>query len=158
MGVVYREAVISDAAIILTFIRELADFEKLLHEVVATEDDIRATMFGPNPHTFCFIAEVDGEAAGVAIGFYNYSTFQGKYGLYLEDVYIRDGHRGRGIGKGFFRELARKAVAENCGRLQWSVLDWNTPAIEMYEKLGARALKEWIGYRMEGPSINALAQ
>lgn len=157
MTVTYREAGADDAATILAFIKELAVYEKLAHEVVATEDDIRRTMFGDRPHCFCLLAEHQGVPVGFCVYFYNYSTFLGRYGIYIEDVYVQPGHRSFGIGKGFFQAIARKAQSENCGRVQWSVLDWNEPSIQFYEKMGATCLKEWLGYRLEGDAIAAVA-
>lgn len=158
MSVVYRKAEKKDCPIILEFVNELAEYEKLAHEVVATPADFAQTMFGDHPKAKALIAEVNGQPAGMALYFYNYSTFQGRPGLYLEDLYVRPQFRGYGIGKQFFKELARIAVTEGCGRFQWSVLDWNQPAIDFYEKLGARATKEWVGMRLEGDEISKLAE
>ena len=153
----YRDAMIEDTALILEFIKDLAAYEKLSHEVVATEDDIRNTLFGQNPKAFAMIAEVDGQAAGFALCFYNYSTFQGKPGIYIEDLYVHEDFRGYGIGKGFFRELAQKAVRENCGRIQWWVLDWNKSSIDFYKSLGAEAMDEWTVMRLGPDEIKKLA-
>lgn len=154
---IIRDAQSGDAPLILSFIRELADYEKLLHEVVATEDDIRETLFGASPKAFAVICECDGAPAGFALCFYNYSTFQGKPGIYLEDLYVRPEFRGRGIGKLFFRYLAQRAVRENCGRIQWWVLNWNEPSIEFYKSMKAVPMDEWTVYRLEGQSIKDLA-
>ncbi|PZQ45412.1 MAG: N-acetyltransferase [Micavibrio aeruginosavorus] len=153
-----RDAVQDDAPLILSFIRELADYEKLLHEVSASEQDIRATLFGASSKAFALIAECEGRPAGFALCFYNYSTFQGKPGIYLEDLYVRPEFRGRGLGKGFFAHLAKRALLENCGRIQWWVLDWNKPSIEFYKSMKAVPMDEWTVYRLEGQSIEDLAK
>lgn len=155
--ITYRNAEKHEAGLVLGFIRELAVYEKLEHEVVATEDDIAESLFGANPKAFCVFADVGGETVGFALCFYNYSTFQGKPGIYLEDLYVRKENRGQGIGKGFFKYLAQRAVDENCGRIQWWVLDWNEPSIKFYESLGAKSMNEWITYRLEGDAIKQLA-
>lgn len=129
-----------------------------MHEVTATEEAIRHTLFGPSPKAFAVIAECGNAPAGFALCFYNYSTFQGRPGLYIEDLYVSPDFRGRGIGKGFFRVLARKALREGCGRIQWWVLDWNAPTIAFYNSIGARAMDEWTVYRLEGAAIQALAE
>jgi GNAT superfamily N-acetyltransferase len=132
------------------YIKDLADYEELLHEVVATEDDIERSMFGDDAKAFCILAESNGKPAGFAVCFYNYSTFQGRPGIYIEDLYVPDEFRGQGIGKGFFKYLAQKALDENCGRLQWWVLNWNEPSIAFYKSLGAQAMDEWTVFRIEG--------
>ncbi len=153
----YRFCVAEDAPLILQFIRELAEYEKLLHEITATEDLLRETLFGPDAKAFVIIATCDGAPAGFALCFYNYSTFQGKPGIYIEDLYVRPEYRGEGIGKGFFRELCRRAKKEGCGRVQWWVLDWNEPSIRFYENLGAKPMDEWTVFRLEGEAIDRLA-
>lgn len=158
MTVSYREAHRQDAPLILQFIRELADYENLLHEVVASEELISHTLFSKEAKAFCIIAEDNEAPVGFALCFYNYSTFQGRPGIYIEDLYVRKAYRNRGIGKGFFRFLARKALHENCGRIQWWVLDWNEPSIKFYEKMGARGMKEWTVYRLEGASLENMAK
>lgn len=157
MTVVIREAVPGDEGLILSFIRDLAVYEKLAHEVVATEDDIRAKLFAPHPRVFCNIAEVDGEPAGFALWFFNFSTFLGRHGLYLEDLFVRPAHRGAGVGKALLRHLARRAVAEGCGRFEWWVLDWNEPAIAFYKSLGAVPMAEWTVFRLTGEALERLA-
>jgi GNAT superfamily N-acetyltransferase len=152
-----RPARPGDEAIVLSFIRELAEYEKLLDSVIATEDSIRAALFGPAPRVFCDIAESDGEAAGFALWFYNYSTFLARHGIYLEDLFVRPRFRGRGIGKALLVNLAARVVREGCGRLEWAVLDWNTPSIDFYESLGAVAMKEWQVYRLTGDALKKLA-
>lgn len=154
----YRNTVPGDTALILSFICKLAEYEKLAHEVVATEEDIRESLFGDNPKAFCVLAEVDHKPVGFALCFYNYSTFQGKAGIYIEDLYVEEAYRGRGIGKGFFKFIAQKAKEENCGRIQWWVLDWNEPSIEFYKKMGAKMMDEWTVCRIEGQEIEALAR
>lgn len=124
-----RPARAGDAALVLSFIRKLADYEKLRHEAVATEAEIDAALFGASPRVFCDIAEWDGEPAGFALWFYNFSTFHGRHGIYLEDLFVDPDHRGRGIGKALLQALARRCVAEGLTRLQWWVLDWNEPSI-----------------------------
>lgn len=152
----YRVAQKSDVPLILHFIKELAAYEKLSHEVVATERDISESLFGDDPKAFCILAECDDEPSGFALCFYNYSTFQGKAGIYIEDIYVDPAQRGKGIGKGFFRLLARKAKDENCGRIQWWVLDWNDPSIEFYKSMGAKPMDGWTVYRLEGDDIDKL--
>lgn len=153
-----RPATSADAELVFALICELADYEKLRHEVVATADTIRDTVFGPGSCTEVLIAELDGEPAGFAIYFATYSTFLGRQGIYLEDVYVREAKRGQGIGKRLLAEVARVAVERQCGRLEWSVLDWNKPAIEFYESLGAKAQSEWIRYRITGEELRQLAE
>ena len=156
--VTFRDATVEDAETIFAFIQELAEHEKLSHEVVANVDDLKRTMFGEKSHAFAVLAELEGEAVGVAICFYNYSTFQCKPGIYLEDLYVQEAHSNKGIGKGFFKYLAERAVREGCGRIQWWVLDWNEPSIEFYKKLGAVAMDEWTVFRVEGEQIKTLAE
>ncbi|MBI1308304.1 MAG: GNAT family N-acetyltransferase [Proteobacteria bacterium] len=158
MTVSYRPATQADVSLILTFIRELADYEKLLSEVKADEATLTRHMFGNSPKSRALIAEVNGEAAGFALYFFNFSTFLGKPGIYIEDVYVREKHRNLGIGKGFFRQLAKIAMDEDCGRVEWWVLDWNKSAIGFYEKLGAQAMDEWTVYRLTGEKLKALAE
>ena len=157
MTVQYRESTENDVPVILQYIRELAEYEKLLHEVVATEDGIKKTLFEDNKGAFSIIAEKDNSPVGFALCFYNYSTFQGKYGIYIEDLYVSEQYRGEGIGKGFFKYLAQKALNENCGRIQWWVLNWNEPSIEFYKSIGAHAMDEWTVFRLEDDNIQTLA-
>ena len=152
-----RQSTVKDTALILQFIKELAEYEKLAHAVTATEADITASMFGDAPKAHALILEVDGQTAGFALYFYNFSTFLGRAGIHLEDVYVREAYRGLGIGKSVFTHLATKAVNENCGRFEWSVLDWNTPAINFYDKLGGVPNEGWTIYRMTGDTLKALA-
>ena len=152
-----RKAVRADVPKILALIRELAEYEKKSHEVRATEADLLRDGFSDAPRFFVEIAEWDGAPAGFALWFFNYSTFQGRPGVYLEDLFVRPLFRGRGIGKALLVHLARRATAEGCGRFQWQVLDWNAPAIGFYETLGAKALKEWITMRVSDEAIARMA-
>lgn len=153
-----RPASALDAATILRFIRELADYEKALDAVEATEETIASSLFGEGSVTRAVICETAaGEPAGSAIFFKSYSTWQAKNGLYLEDLYVTPAHRGAGVGKMLLRHLARIAVDEGCGRFEWSVLDWNTPAIRVYDALGAEPQSEWIRYRLDGNRLKAFA-
>ena len=152
-----RPAAAADAAIILDLIRALAIYEREPDAVTATEADIVRDGFGASPKFRCVIAEWDGEAAGFAFWFYNYSTWQGRPGLYLEDLFVKPEFRGKGIGKALLLHLAKVAADENCGRFEWSVLDWNTPAIEFYESLGANLHREWLRMRVEGEALSNLA-
>jgi GNAT superfamily N-acetyltransferase len=153
-----RPARPGDEALVLSFIRALAEYEKLLDSVVATEDSVRAALFGPNPRVFCDIAEEGGEPAGFALWFYNYSTFLARHGIYLEDLFVKPQFRGKGIGKALLVNLAARATREGSGRLEWSVLDWNKPSIAFYESLGARPLDGWTVYRLTGEALKALAE
>ena len=152
-----RKAEAGDVSQILALVRELAEYEKVSHEVKATEADLLRDGFSGTPRFFVDLAEWDGAPAGFALWFYNYSTWEGRPGLYLEDLYVRPALRGRGIGKALLVHLARRAEAERCGRFQWQVLDWNTPSIDFYEALGAKALREWITMRVSGVDIVRLA-
>ena len=153
-----RAAVSDDAPTILAFIRELAAYERLSDEVRATEDDLRRTLFRDPSHAACRIAEVDGRPAGFALFFPNYSTFLGRPGLYLEDLYVRPEFRGRGIGEALLADLARIAIERGCGRLEWSVLDWNGPALRFYRRLGAVAMDGWTVHRLTGDALDRLAR
>ena len=155
-GFAIRRAQPGDEALVLAFIRELAEYEKLLSSVRATEETVHASLFGENPRVFCDIAEADGAPAGFALWFYNYSTFLARCGSYIEDLFVRPPFRGRGIGKGVILHLAKRAHEEACGRLEWSVLDWNAPSIAFYESLGARRVNGWSAYRLTEEAINTL--
>lgn len=155
---VIRPATPADAGLIIGFVRDLAEYEHLLHAVEATEADIARDLFGPTPRAVCDIAEVGGEAVGFALWFYNYSTFKGRAGIYLEDLFVRPEARGQGAGKALLSHLARRCVDEGLGRLEWAVLDWNAPAIGFYDSLGAEALDDWIGRRLSGDALARLAQ
>jgi len=153
MSLTIREATRADVPLILTFIRELAEYEKLLHEVEATEADLAETLFGSTPRAEVVIAESEGSAAGFALFFHNYSTFAGRPGIYLEDLYVRPAARGKGVGRALLAHLADLALARGCARLEWAVLDWNRPAIGFYESLGAKAMDEWTVYRLSGETL-----
>ena len=154
---VIREAKPEDSNVILNFILELAKYEKLEPEVLATEDSIRNSIFGSESSTKALICEKNGLPIGYAIYFFNYSTWLGKHGLYLEDLYISQSERGFGAGKALLKYLARIAVSKDCGRFEWSVLDWNQPAIDLYESLGAEPQNEWVVFRLSGQKLLDLA-
>jgi GNAT superfamily N-acetyltransferase len=152
-----RPATAADVPLILEFIRELAEYEREPQAAVATQADLLRDGFGPEPKFRVDIAEWSSEPAGFALYFWNYSTWQGKPGLYLEDLFVRPRFRGKGIGKALLVHLARVALKNNCGRLVWQVLDWNTPAIEFYESLGASVMKEWLTMRVTDEALVRLA-
>lgn len=152
-----RSATSADAGLILGFIRELADYEKLTHQVVATEADITNSLFGARPAAECLIAEFAGKPAGFAIFFHNFSTFLGKPGIYLEDLYVKPELRGKGVGRKLLARLAKLALSRGCGRFEWAVLDWNAPAIGFYQSLGARMLDDWKINRLTGEALEKLA-
>jgi GNAT superfamily N-acetyltransferase len=151
------EAGVEDVADILGFIRDLAKFEKLEHEVAATEQSLRDTLFGPRRYAEVVFVEEDKVRVGFALFFHNYSTFLGRPGLYLEDLYVRADMRGRGYGKLLLRHLAGLAVARGCGRLEWWVLEWNRGAIDFYRSLGAEPMSDWTVYRLSGEALRSLA-
>jgi len=146
-----------DVPLLLALITELADYEKLRHEVVATEAAVSLALFGPRPSAEAVIARLGGEPAGFALYFHNFSTFLGKRGLYLEDLFVRPAYRGRAIGKALLRYLAALALQRDCGRFEWAVLDWNRPARDFYEALGAQAKSDWIIHRISGGALQRLA-
>lgn len=152
-----RQAQAKDIPHILAFIRELGEYEKLAHEVVADETTLAAQLFGERPAAEVVIAEVDGQPAGFALFFHNFSTFLGQRGLYLEDLFVRPQFRGLGLGRQLMVHLARLAVERDCGRFEWSVLDWNEPAIAFYRQLGALPMDEWTVQRVSGDALKALA-
>lgn len=154
---IIRPAAPDDVPLILRFIRELADYERLLHEVVATDDRLRETLFGARPAAEVVIAEGDGEPLGFALFFHSYSTFLAQPGLYLEDLYVRPEARGRGVGRALLAHLARLARERGCGRLEWWVLDWNEAALRFYRSLGARPMDEWTVQRLTGADLARLA-
>ena len=156
-GFTIRHAVETDVPLILSFIKELADYEKLSHEVLATEEDFRQNLFGEKKFAEVVIGEYNSEPVGYALYFYNFSTFLGKPGLYLEDLYVKQEVRGKGFGKSLLAYLARLAVDQECGRFEWAVLDWNEPSINFYESLGASLMKEWIITRVDGDNLLKLA-
>jgi GNAT superfamily N-acetyltransferase len=146
-----------DAEALVNLVRELAVYERLEAQARATADDFRTHLFGPRPSAEAFLAELEGEAVGFALVFTTFSTFRGQPGLYLEDVFVRSEHRGRGVGKALLATLARLAVDRGCGRLEWAVLDWNEPAIGFYRALGARPMDEWTVYRLCDEPLARLA-
>lgn len=155
-----RDARPTDIATVLELIHALAAYEKLSHEVVATEALLRESLFPENgvpPAAYCVLAEVEGRAAGFALFFFNYSTFLARPGLYLEDLFVRPEFRGRGLGKALLLHLAKLANQRGCGRMEWAVLDWNQPAIDFYESLGARRMKEWQICRLTGETLRQYA-
>ncbi len=153
-----RDATPDDVDTILRFITELAIFEKAEHEVEATVESLTQSLFGPDAVTGAAILDIDGVAAGFAIWFFSYSTWQARNGLYLEDLYISPQYRGSGGGKALLRHLAKLAVEKGCGRFEWSVLDWNEPAIRVYEAVGAEPQNEWIRYRLSGVKLKEFAE
>jgi GNAT superfamily N-acetyltransferase len=153
--VTIRKATFDDVPAIGDLIRELADYEHAAREAVASDDDLAAALFGEDPVVYCHLAEADGQAVGLALWFLNFSTWLGISGIYLEDLYVRETFRGRGLGTALMKELARICVERGYRRLQWSVLDWNTPSIEFYESIGATAMDEWTTYRLEGGALEA---
>ena len=155
--VLLRPAEAPDASLVLSLIRELAEYERLLHQVEATEADLARDLFGPAPRVFATLADIDGEAAGFALWFHTYSTFQGKHGIHLEDLFVRPAFRGLGVGKALIAHLAARCVSDGLGRLQWSVLDWNEPSIRFYRALGAKPVEGWTGYRLTGEALLTLA-
>jgi GNAT superfamily N-acetyltransferase len=157
MSLSIRNAVPGDEGTVLGFIRALATYEKLEREVVATETELTKTLFCEHPKVFALIAEDNGEPCGFALYFFNYSTFLGRHGLYLEDLYVREDSRGGGIGKALLARLAAIAEDHNCGRIEWWVLDWNEPSIAFYKTLGAEAMDDWTVYRLTGDALHKLA-
>jgi len=157
MTVVLRDARRGDVADLLRLIRDLARYEKAEDQVEADVPQLAATLFGEGATAHAMVAEQDGLIVGLAIYFFNYSTWQGRNGLYLEDLFVEPEQRGAGIGKALLARLAALAVDRDCGRFEWSVLDWNTPAIDFYESLGARPQSEWVRYRLEGDALKTLA-
>ena len=153
-----RDAQEADLDLIIRFIEELAEYEKMRDDVQIDPARLREELFGTQPQAYTLIAEWQGEAVGFALYFTNFSTFQGKHGLYLEDVFIREAHRGKGIGKALFKKLGEIAKQRDAGRLVWQVLDWNTPSIKFYESLGATFRKGWDTYLLEGEALAALAE
>jgi GNAT superfamily N-acetyltransferase len=153
-----RPAIRADTGLILAFVRGLADYERLLHEVTASEADIDAALFSAQPRAFCDIAEQDGVPVGFALWFYNFSTFEGRFGIYLEDLFVIPEARGSGAGLALMRRLARRCRDEDLRRLEWQVLDWNQPTIAFYDRLGATAKSEWITRSLSGQALAALAE
>jgi GNAT superfamily N-acetyltransferase len=148
----------SDAALVLQLIRELAEYEKLSDQVTATEAQVRETLFGARPAAESLIAELDGAPAGFAIFFHNYSTFLARPGIYLEDLFVKPAFRRQGVGRALFTHVARLAVERRCGRFEWSVLDWNAPAIAFYKSLGAVPLEDWTVFRLTGEALSRVGR
>jgi GNAT superfamily N-acetyltransferase len=158
MPVTIRPAAPAESGLVLAFVRELAAYERLAHEVDATEEALAAALFGPNPRVFADLALWNGEPAGFALWFYNFSTFRGRHGIYLEDLFVRPAFRGHGIGRALLRHLARRCRAEGLARLEWWVLDWNEPALRFYRSLGAVPMGEWTVQRVTGAALERLAE
>lgn len=158
MTLTLRAARPGDAALVLALVRELAEYEHLAHEVVATPADFEAALFGPAPRVFCDIAEVDGVPVGLALWFYTFSTFVGRHGIWLEDLFVRPEARGAGAGRALLAHLARRCREEGLGRLEWWVLDWNAPSIAFYKAMGAVANDEWTQFRVAGDALARLAE
>lgn len=156
MSIRIRPAAPGDETLVMGFVQSLAEYEKLGHQVTASVTDLSRDLFGINPRVFCEIAEWDGAQAGLALWFYNYSTFRGRHGIYLEDLFVDPLFRGKGIGKALLVHLARRCVAEGLGRLEWWVLDWNKPSIDFYVSQGARMMEEWTVCRVEEEALAAL--
>jgi GNAT superfamily N-acetyltransferase len=152
-----KPARIEDTSLILSFIKELAEYEKLLHEVVATEEILKETLFGDHPHAEVIIGYLNNKPISFALYFHNFSTFLGRPGIYLEDLFVKPEARGQGIGQKMLNYLAYLAKSRNCGRLEWWVLDWNETAIEFYKRLGAKPMDEWTVYRVTGKDLDDLA-
>lgn len=152
-----RHAVETDIPLMVRFIRDLAEYEKLLHTVTITDDLLYTALFGARPYAEALIGSLGDEPAGFALFFHTFSTFVGKPGLYLEDLYVHPHLRGRGVGKGLLRRVAQIAVERDCGRMEWSVLDWNAPSIAFYQSLGAKPLDDWTMYRLTGDALARVA-
>lgn len=150
-------ATVDDVPLILAFIKKLAAYERLAHEVVATEEDLRDALFGTRPYAEVVIARYENEPVGFALFFHNFSTFGGKPGIYLEDLFVDEAHRGKGFGKALLIHLAKLAVERDCGRLEWAVLDWNEPSVNFYKGLGAVPMDEWTVFRVTGDALENLA-
>ena len=156
-GLRLRDARPGDEALLLGMVRDLAEYERLAHEVRATPEMLRTALFGPTPRAAALVAEQGGAPLGFAVWFHIFSTFTGAPSLYVEDVYVAPAHRGAGIGHAIFRDLARRARAGGCERMDWSVLDWNAPAIAFYQRIGARPVRGWTVQRLDGDALAALA-
>ncbi len=153
-----RFATVADVPAILGLIRELAEYERLLDQVVADEASLHSALFGERPHVEALVASVAGEAVGFALFFHNFSTFLGKPGVYLEDLFVRPAYRGQGLGKALLQRVAQIAVERDCGRMEWSVLNWNEPSIRFYESLGAKPMSDWTTYRLTGDALRGLGR
>ncbi|MDR3372645.1 MAG: GNAT family N-acetyltransferase [Ancalomicrobiaceae bacterium] len=158
MSLEIRPARPGEAPLVLKFIGKLAEYERLSHEMAASEAALDAALFGPNPRVFCDLAFWEGEPAGFALWFYSFSTFLGEHGIYLEDLFVDVEHRGRGLGKALIIHLARRCVTEGLKRLDWQVLDWNAPSIAFYQSIGAVVRSEWVSNRLSGDALVRLAE
>lgn len=156
-NITIRKAGPQDCALILEFIKSLAEYEKALSEVKATEENLHTALFDDHPKAFALICSIDNSPVGFALYFFNYSTWTGKFGLFLEDLYIAPEHRGSGAGKALLKHLAQIALDSDCGRFEWNVLDWNEPAIKFYQSFGAKPQGEWVGYRLAGSELRDFA-
>jgi GNAT superfamily N-acetyltransferase len=157
-GAVLRMATAEDVPTILGFVRALAAYERLEDEVMATEEDLHQSLFGTPARAEALLAELDGKPVGFAVWFYNFSTFRGRHGLFLEDIFVDPAHRGAGIGRAIFRFLAQRAIAQGCARMDWDVLNWNSTAIRFYRSIGAHPLEGWTRQRLTGRALEALAR
>jgi GNAT superfamily N-acetyltransferase len=157
-GAVLRMATAEDVPTILGFVRALATYERLEDEVMATEEDFHQSLFGMSARAEALLAEIDGKPVGFAVWFYNFSTFRGRHGLFLEDIFVDPAHRGAGIGRAIFRFLAQRAIAQGCARMDWDVLNWNSTAIRFYRSIGAHPLEGWTRQRLTGRALEALAR
>lgn len=157
MSLVLRAAVKADSELVFSLVRELADYEKLSGEVDATPEAIAAALFSAQPRLFCDIAEWNGEPAGFAVWFLNFSTFRGRHGIYLEDIFVRPSFRNKGIGKALMARLAKRCVDEGWARIEWAVLDWNKPSIDFYRAIGATVMDEWRICRLSGNALASFA-
>jgi len=157
-GLRIRRAEQEDVPVLLQFIKKLALYERLSHVVTATEELLRRNLFGEKSVAQAILAEYQGAVAGFAVFFYNFSTFEGKPGIFIEDLYVDESHRGEGLGLAMFMHVARLAKEQGCGRLEWSVLDWNVPAIRLYENLGAEPLSDWTSYRLTGKALRKITE
>lgn len=155
--IIIRAAVPGDEAVIFSLIRALAEYEKLTDQVIGSETLLRSHLFGDRPYAEAILSEIDGAAVGFALFFYNYSTFLTKPGIYLEDLFVLPDYRSQGIGKALLIDLAQRAIAQDCGRLEWSVLDWNEPAIGFYQRMGATLLPDWRICRVTGDALGQMA-
>lgn len=156
MNASFDAATPADVPLLLSLIGELAEFERLAHELVVTEASLASALFGERPAVEAVVARVGGEVAGFALFFHNFSTFSGRRGLYLEDLYVRPAFRGEGVGKGLLIHVAQLAAARGCGRMEWAVLNWNRRAVGFYESLGARPVNDWTVYRLDRAALDAL--
>jgi GNAT superfamily N-acetyltransferase len=158
VAVTVRPAAPADAGLVFGFICALAEYEKLAHAVAASEADIATALFGPAPRAFAEIAELDGKPVGFSLWFYTFSTFEGRHGIWLEDLFVQPQSRGRGAARALLSSLAQRCMRQGLARLEWAVLDWNAPAIAVYDRLGADALDDWTVRRLTGPALKALSE